>query len=315
MDCKLALSREQIPGELHFYEQMYLSLRGSSSGAEVAAVITHEDDPNEVRWYDSVKELAEAHGIPTITPKDPNTPEVLAWGRERQPDVIFSFYYRLMLKAPWLTLAPLGAFNLHGSLLPKFRGRACVNWALVEGATETGVTLHEMVEKADAGKLLGQERVPILDYENARQVFEKLVPAARRLLTKLVPLIEKGQASRTPQTEADATYFGGRKPDDGRIDWHWPARRIHNLVRAVAPPYPGAFALVNGKKLYIWKGRVLSDGDVKGVPGQMLPATSEGVPVITGEGVYLVQGAQWEGAGEPDVRENVLKMSTKEVTL
>ncbi len=283
-------------------------------GVSIVGVVTHEDDPNEVRWYDSVKDLAEARGIPVITPKDPNTPEILAWGRERKPDVIFSFYYRSMLKAPWLELAKVGAFNMHGSLLPKFRGRACVNWALVEGATETGVTLHEMVQKPDAGDMLGQERVLILEHENARQVFDKLVPAARRLLTRLVPLIEKGQAPRTKQNEAEATYFGGRKPDDGRIDWNASAQRVHNLVRAVAPPYPGAFTVINGKKLFIWKGRVLSDGKVSGKPGQVLPATADGVPVVCGDGVYLVTGAQWEGSGDPDIRENVLK-NQREVTL
>lgn len=268
-------------------------------GEDVVGVVTHADDPNEMRWFRSVEEWAREKRIPVMRPENPNHPEVHAWAKERCPDVLFSFYYRQLLKKPLLRLPPMGAFNLHGSLLPKFRGRACVNWALIEGASETGVTLHEMVERADAGDIVDQERVPILENDTARDVFAKLVPAARRLLTRTVPLLREGHAPRIPQREAEATTFGARRPEEGRIDWNWPARRIHNWVRALTRPYPGAFALLKGKKFFIWKGYVGGE-PMTGRPGQVLESRSEGVPIVTGDGVYVVQEAQWEGeASQP----------------
>ncbi len=190
-------------------------------GDEVVGVVTHKDHPQEVRWFRSVEDLVLAKNIPVITPEDPNTPEVLAWAQDRRPDIVFSFYYRKMLKEPLLRLGKLGALNLHGSLLPKFRGRAPVNWALIEGAAETGLTLHEMVAKPDAGDIIAQEAVPIAETDTARELFEKLVPAARRVLTAVVPLLREGKAPRKPQNEAEATYFGARTPEDGCLDWQW----------------------------------------------------------------------------------------------
>jgi len=260
-----------------------------AGGHIVTGVVTHEDNPWEFKWFRSVEELAKAHHIPVIKPADPNAPEILAWAKERRPDVVFSFYYRQMLKSPLLTVAPLGAYNLHGSLLPKFRGRAPVNWAIIEGAKETGVTLHEMVDKPDAGAILGQRAVPIADDDTAQDVFAKLVPEARRLLDEVVPLIALGKAPRRPQDGTQASYFGGRKPEDGRLDWSWPARKIHNMVRALARPYPGAYAWWEGQKLLIWKG-LLAPGFPMGTaePGTILKATEAGVFVATGEGVFQI---------------------------
>lgn len=278
-------------------------------GDTVCGVITHADNPHEQRWWRSVEEMAVANNIPVITPEDANTPDVLAWAQDRHPDIVFSFYYRKMLKRPLLDLGRLGAYNLHGSLLPKFRGRAPVNWAILEGATETGLTLHEMVEKPDAGDIIAQEAVPILEHENARDVFEKLVPVARRILTRVVPLLREGRAPRRAQDESQATYFGARKPEDGRIDWTQSAQRVHNLVRALTRPYPGAFTFLGGKKLYVWKGAA-AVGQVAGQPGQVFGLLADGVAVVTGQGLYVVKQAGWDAQ---DVRPaaEVLQTSPK----
>jgi len=264
------------------------------AGDDVVGVVTHKDNPNEVRWFRSVEEWAAKKNVPVITPEDANTPEVLAWGRDREPDIVFSFYYRKMLKKPWLELAKLGAYNLHGSLLPKFRGRAPINWAIIEGATETGLTLHAMVEKPDAGDIIIQEAVPIRENDTAREVFEKVVPLARHLLTQAVPLLREWRAPRRPQDPALATYFGARRPEDGQLDWRWSARRVHNMVRALTRPYPGAFTWWNGRKLFIWKGRALAS-PAEGKPAHIGAGTTEGVPVSTGDGIYLVKEVQWDG--------------------
>jgi len=273
-------------------------------GENVVGAVTHEDNPREERWWRSVREMAQERGIPVVTPKDPNTDDILQWARALKPDILFSFYYRQMLRRPLLQLAPLGAFNLHGSLLPKFRGRAPVNWAIIEGATETGLTLHEMTERADAGQIVDQAAVPILEDDNARDVFEKLVPQARLILQRTVPLLRGGNAPRRAQDEAQSSYFGARTPADGQIDWRWPSRRVHNMVRALTRPYPGAFTYLDGKKIFIWKGRVPArEAPSRAEPGTVLPPADGAVPVVCGDGVYCVEEAQAEGRPvQPGVR-------------
>ena len=274
---------------------------------DVVGVVTHEDHPTEVRWWRSVSELACARGIPVIMPHDPNAPDSVAWGQALHPDIIFSFYYRQMLRTPWLTLAPLGAFNLHGSLLPKFRGRAPVNWAIIQGATETGLTLHEMVERPDAGKIVDQAAIPILEQDTARDVFEKLLPLVPMILQRTIPLLANARAARRPQDESTAKYFGARTPADGELDWRWPTRQVHNLVRGLTRPYPGAFTFLDGRKFFVWKGRILSEGQRQEAPGEIHAAVENGVPVSCADGLYLIEAAQEDGAIEKAPHQQFLK--------
>ncbi len=177
--------------------------------------------------------------------------------RDLAPDFLFSFYYRQMLGAPLLALPRHGALNMHGSLLPRYRGRAPVNWAVLHGERETGATLHHMAEKPDAGDMVAQTAVPILPDDTAREVFDKVTVAAELTLDRVLPALLAGTAPRVPLDLAAGSYFGGRTAEDGRIDWMQPAAAIHNLVRAVAPPYPGATTLVGGRPARILRTRVL----------------------------------------------------------
>ena len=206
---------------------------------EVPLVVTHRDDPAEAQWFASVAALARQSGIETL--EDPGPAEIHEKLRAVRPDFIFSFYYRRMLPAEWLAAARRGAFNMHGSLLPKCRGRVPVNWAVLMGESETGATLHEMVAKPDAGRIVDSERVPIGEDETAAEVFRKVTAAAEKVLRRSLPRLVAGNAELREQDLASGSYFGARRPEDGRIDWSKDAREIHNLVRAVAPPYPGAF--------------------------------------------------------------------------
>ncbi len=210
-------------------------------GIDIKLVVTHLDNESELIWFDSVKELALKNGINVITPDDPNSQSVIEQVAGCQPDFIFSFYYRQMLGQELLVIPSIGAFNVHGSLLPKYRGRVPVNWAIIHGETECGVSLHEMVVKPDAGDLLAQSAVSILRNDTAFDVFQKLKCAAESMLIEAVPDIINGQLKAVPMDLASGSYFGGRGPEDGRIDWHLPAKDIHNLARAVSPPFPGAF--------------------------------------------------------------------------
>jgi methionyl-tRNA formyltransferase len=229
-----------------------------SCGVDVPLVVTVADDPKETQWFGSVAATAAEYGIAAITPEDANTAEMHSRISELQPDFLFSFYYRSMLGAPLLNIARHGALNMHGSLLPRYRGRAPVNWAILHGERETGATLHYMVERADAGDIVDQLAVPILADDNAREVFGKVTMAAETILARSLPGLIAGTAPRRAQVVEPGQYFGRRRPEDGRIDWSWSAQQIHNLVRAVAPPFPGAFANVGDQRWQIHKTHVVS---------------------------------------------------------
>ncbi|MYN25412.1 formyltransferase [Duganella levis] len=229
-----------------------------AGGVDVALVVTHEDSANENIWFESVISLCEAEGIPYITPADAKSPELLAQVQAAKPDLMFSFYYRNMLPAELLAVAP--AFNMHGSLLPEYRGRAPVNWAVLHGATVTGATLHEMTVKPDAGAIVSQMEVPILPDDTAHEVFGKVQVAAEQALWRVLPSLLDGTAPRLHNDLSKGGYFGGRKPEDGRIDWLWPAQHVYNLHRAVAPPYPGAFTDIDGVRYVIQRARITGTG-------------------------------------------------------
>lgn len=229
-------------------------------GVDVPLVVTHEDDPGETRWFERVADVADDLGLNWIAPPDVNAPECIAHIAELAPDFLFSFYYRRMLSAAILALPSRGALNMHGSLLPRYRGRAPVNWAVLNGERETGATLHYMTDKPDAGDIVAQQAVPILPDDTAREVADKVTVAAEVCLDAVLPALMAGTAPRRPNDIARGSYFGGRTPDDGRIDWSWHARRIHDLVRAVAPPYPGARTRIGGAPARILRTRLLDAG-------------------------------------------------------
>ncbi len=265
-------------------------------GEEICAVVTHQDDPHEHVWFESVVELAQGAGVPVLSPNTPNTPAIVSHITTLQPDLILSFYYRRLLCQALLAIPRLGAINLHSSLLPRYRGRAPVNWVLVNGETHTGVTLHYMIAQADAGDIIAQRVVPIAFEDTVLTLFERVAQAAVELLRETFPLIKAGLAPRTPQDPARATYFGGRTPDDGQIDWSRSALGLYNLVRAVTTPYPGAFTSFGGKKLYVWSSRLIPDSaDKPWLPGTIVGVHNGGCLVATGEGHLLLTQVQVEG--------------------
>lgn len=266
-------------------------------GDEIVAVVTHADDPRENIWFSSVRDLAFKHYLPVYQPEDANDPAFVAAMAKLQPDLLFSCYYRHMLKKPLLDLPRLGALNLHGSLLPRYRGRCPVNWVLVHGETETGVTLHYMEEKPDKGAIVAQTRVPITPEDTALTLFTRMTAAAGALLAEIYPVLRAGKAPKIPQDQSQASYFGGRGPEDGRIDWQKTSQEIYNLVRAVTHPYPGAFTSLQGRKLFIWWGQPLkAKSGHQGAPGRIAACLpGEGLLVDTGNGSFLITQAQWEG--------------------
>lgn len=235
-------------------------------GVDVPLVVTVADDPLETQWFASVAETAREYRVPVVMPDDPNTPEFAARLAELRADFLFSFYYRSLLGAQLLACARRGALNMHGSLLPNYRGRAPVNWAILNGERESGATLHYMVARADAGDIVDQQAVPVLADDEARDVYAKVTVAAEIVLARSLAGLLAGTAPRRPQPIVPGQYFGRRQPEDGRIDWNWPATRIHNMVRAVAPPFPGAFAEVGGERWWLHRTRVATHPLTAGPP-------------------------------------------------
>jgi methionyl-tRNA formyltransferase len=257
--------------------------------------VTHEDDANEEIWFESAAGRARTYGFPVVAPQDPNAPDVVQRIRSSAPDILFSFYYRRMLGPRLLALPRLGAYNMHGSLLPKYRGRSPVNWAILKGERETGATLHEMVAKPDAGCIVDQERVPIGPNDVAREVFDRVTAAAATVLDRSLPALLSGTAKLVPQNLAAGSYFGGRRPEDGRVDPAWPAPRIHDLVRAVAPPYPGAFCFLAGRKVRLL--RTFDAGERSAIAGQpaLLARGSELLLRCADGGMLQVLAAELDG--------------------
>jgi len=270
-------------------------------GAEIVLVVTHEDQPGENLWFRSVRHVAGQHQLEVIAPPDVNAPEVVAKIGALEPDLLVSVMFRQLLKKGLLDMPRRGALNLHPSLLPKFRGRSPINWALVEGESETGVTLHYMVEKADRGDIVAQRRIAIDEEDTALTLHRKATEAARLLIRETYPLLAAGRAQRVPQNHAEASYFGGRKPQDGEIDWNWPARRIYDLVRAVTHPYPGAFSWQGDRRLWIWWARPAA------APRPLRPGEiylGEGGAVVgTGDGALRLERVELEGVGEQTAAE------------
>lgn len=255
-------------------------------GDEIVGVVTHRDDPRENRWYRTPAEAAAELGLPVHYSEDLG-PKVVDLARELAPDLVLSVFYRDLLPDAVLDAAKLAALNLHPSYLPAYRGRAPLNWVLVNGERETGITLHHMVRRADAGDLVAQKKVAIAPRETAFTLYRKLEEAGVEVLAEALPGVAAGTAPRLPQDESRASKFGRRGPEDGRIDWTWPAERIDCLVRAVAPPWPGAFGEIGGHRVEIHAGE----------PAEPLPAGPDRPPPGTlrrqGDQVLIATGDRW----------------------
>jgi UDP-4-amino-4-deoxy-L-arabinose formyltransferase/UDP-glucuronic acid dehydrogenase (UDP-4-keto-hexauronic acid decarboxylating) len=263
------------------------------NGFEILAVLTHRDDPRENIWFGSVAELAASRNIPVFAPDDINHPIWVRKIKGLRPDIIFSLYYRDMVGPSILEIPPAGCLNLHGSLLPRYRGRCPINWVLVNGEKETGVTLHYMTPRPDDGDIVCQKKIGVAGDDTAMSLNEKVTKASAGMLEEILPQLKTGSAPRKPQDHSKATYFGGRGPEDGEIDWTKRANEVRNLVRAVTRPYPGAFSYVGDRKCLLWTVTEIPDSGEGLTPGTIV--STDPLVIACDNGSVRVDFGQPEG--------------------
>jgi methionyl-tRNA formyltransferase len=215
---------------------------------EVAAIFAHSAAPGD--WQPSLAGDAKTLNIPCFVDTPLSAPETAVQMAALKLDLMVSAYCRELIPQDLLDSARFGGINLHGSPLPKYRGRAPVNWMVLHGETEGGAALHVMTRRADRGALLGVSRFIIGANDTGYDVLLNVRRAGANLLKEHLPAYLAGELEPVPQ--GSGTIFGRRTPADGRIDWTWPATRIRNLVRAVTRPYPGAFADLDGVRVTVW---------------------------------------------------------------
>lgn len=267
------------------------------AGVVIDLVITHDDDPKETIWFGSVRELCKRNRLPYEILQRDQLLQLLPRFQQQSPDYIFSFYYRFMIPLELLKTAKIAALNMHGSLLPKYRGRAPVNWAVLHGEVETGATLHIMEAKPDAGDIVGQIAVPIEIHETAHEVFNKVSLAAKKVMESVLPALMQGDVPRRLNDLSQGNYYSGRKPADGRVDWTQSAISIYNLIRAVAPPYPGAFTEFQGKTWLLAKSSLPLDPKIDLSP-QLVHLLEKSTP-----GLHLVDNCYFGLCGDGKVLE------------
>ncbi len=268
-----------------------------AAGYPIAAVVTQPDRPvgrKRVLAPTPVKAEALLHGIPVLQPERLRRPEAVEAVAAYLPDLIITAAYGQILPPSVLSLPPLGCINVHGSLLPKYRGGAPIQRSIMEGEKVTGVTIMYMAEGLDTGDMISKIEVPITDEDTSGTVFDKLSAAGAELLVRTVPALVDGTAGRTAQEHEEATYAPNVTRDDERVEWSRPARAIYDQIRALSPR-PGAFTLWNGEVFKLWKAEVPRGGGTNAEPGTVVAIGPDALQIAAGDGVLRVTEVQPAG--------------------
>ncbi len=274
---------------------------------DVAAVVTQPDKPvgrsQSVPKPPAVKEAAVRLGISNILqPEKIRTPEFAETIRKLEPDVIVTAAYGKILPKEILDIPRHGCINVHASLLPKYRGAAPIQWAIINGDSRTGVTTFFMDEGMDTGDIILMKETEIDPDMNAQELFDRLKVLGAEALTETLETIKNGTFTRTPQDHSKATYVTMMTRETGLIDWNKSATEIHNLVRGTNP-WPGAYTFYRGKRLKIWKTEVCRDDNAlsaisgnDAVPGTLVKRLKHGLIVAAGNGFLTITELQFENA-------------------
>lgn len=263
--------------------------------ANIVGILCLVEDPHEEQFHPRVTAIATEHNIPLFYSSDVKSSEYKNVISKIQPDIAFAIGWRYLITKEAYSLPPKGTLIIHDSLLPKYRGFAPMNWAIINGEKETGVTLFHIAEGVDCGPIVDQLSTPIYDNDTAKTVDERIIKLYEDIISKNLPALQAGTAKSTPQNDAIATYTCKRTPEDGEINWHYSAWQIHNLIRALTHPFPGAYTTLRGKKIIIWGSEVLPEQDkyVGNIPGRIIGRKDGAIEVLTGDGIIRLSQLQF----------------------
>ncbi len=228
------------------------------------------------QYVDGLAELAAARGVPLLIqprPSSPGFPDFVRRVAEAGPDLIICDSYSMLLPPEVLAITRAGAVNVHGGLVPEYRGSNPIQWAIIQGESEAGVTMHYMDGGFDTGDVIACRRVPLMFTDTWKEVSDRVAGATESLIAEQLPLILQGRASRYPQQATTSRHNPRRKPEDGRIDWSRSVRDVYNLIRALVSPIPGAFYVADGKTYVL--DRYLTIAEVAALKQRLVPARLE----------------------------------------
>lgn len=275
----------------------------SEAGHDVVLVVTQPDRPagrGRALRSPPVKDVAMELGLPLEQHETVNTDEFVGRLQTLSPDVIVVAAFGQILREDILECPALGAINVHASLLPRFRGVAPINWVIMSGETETGVTTMFMAKKVDAGEIILTRKTPIADNETAGELYDRLADLGADLLIETLELVGSGTAPRIAQNPADVTYARKLRKSDGEMDWSGDAGRVYDHVRGTTP-WPGAFTWFRGKVLRVLEAARGEDSGTRGEPGEILTLDAErGIEVAVGNGSVWLTRLRPSGKGAMD---------------
>jgi methionyl-tRNA formyltransferase len=268
-------------------------------GAQVVGVFTLSDRmAARTAGFVDLREPARRHGVPVFLTENLNADDVVERIHTLRPDLLVVVGWTRLLSDALLALPGRGCVGFHASLLPRHRGRAPVNWAILRGEPETGNTMMYLAAGVDTGDIIDQRVIPIEEEDTCGTVYEKVGAAGAEMLTAHLAGLLAGTAPRRPQVHGGADLLPKRTPAMGITDWSRPARAVHDWIRALTHPYPGAFTSLEGRKLYLWRSRTPAEGGPAGEPGELLGIEGDALRVGTLSGSLLVTEVQEEGMEE-----------------
>lgn len=277
------------------------------AGHEIIAVVTQPDKPkgrSGQMQFPPVKECALRHGLTVLQPVKIKTPEWVDKLRELKADVFVVAAFGQILSKEILDMPKYGCVNIHASLLPKYRGAAPINWAIINGEKETGVTIMQMNEGVDTGDMLSHVVVPIAPKETAESLFDKLAKAGAELIVETLPKLEAGEIVPVPQDESESSHVKMMNKSLGKIDWNQDAVVIERLVRGLNS-WPSAYTYYQGKSVKLWDCDVV-EAAAKAVPGTIIAVAKDSFDVATGNGALRVLELQLEGKKRMDTKSFLL---------
>jgi methionyl-tRNA formyltransferase len=285
-----------------------------STAAEIVAVFSYRVESPQSEYLDRIQELCRSHRIRFFESSNVGCAEIEQLWSTLDLDYLFAIKWRTMIPQRVVDSARHGLIVFHASLLPKYRGWAPVNWPLINGEEKTGVTMFYAADDVDAGDIIEQRERRITDEDDAGTIDAWLNANVEEMLKQNLPRLADGTAARTPQDHDQATYTIWRTPEDGRIDWRRSAREIWNLVRGLTRPYPGAFTILDGRKLIVWSAELETNprryvGSVPGKVERILPGL--GVNVLTGDGTLRLKQVQFENDEPRNAAQVISRLKTK----